>query len=186
MSFKKKCVCCGTEFTSNQSKALYCSRSCQQKEYLARKKSGEYKELFFITYPDGTKEELYMTHEKMRAFADNIANQHNMGRAIHNSDVYFYELKPNQIKNTQATELAKEFNLTHEQSLQARIIQLEYKLKGMEQMHQNELEHIRAMHQAELLRKDQEIEKIRNDKEAENTQKLISGLLNGGLFSNQI
>jgi len=155
--------------------------------YLARKKEDSLYEIFTITYPNGEKDEVYLDRTSVRELCERSAKTHNWKYVIDNETITFTELpKEKSIEIDGVKELQKGFNLTREQALQARIIQLEYKLKGLEQMHKNELDHIRAMHQAELLRKDQEIEKIRNDKEAENTQKLISGLLNGGLFSNQI
>ena len=187
MALTKKCECCGSEFRTNQSKAKYCSRSCQQKMYLARKKEGNSNDFIYVTYPDGEKKELYMESTRYYKWLQDTAERNNWGYEANNNNVKFYELPERKgIRVNEIQELEKNFNLTKEQSLQARIIQLEYKLKGMEQMHQNELVHLKAMHEAELKRKDQEIQKIRDDKEAENTQKLISGLLGGGLFNNQI
>ena len=187
MAYKKECECCGTEFTTSQSKAMYCSRACQQKMYLARKKENSLNEFFTITYPNGESEEVNLDRTRMREMCEQSSKKYNWRYEIINQDVRFTELPEHEkLKIDKVEGLVSGYNLTKEQALQARIIQLEYKLKGVEQMHENELVHIKAMHQAELKRKDQEIEKIREDKEAENTQKLISGILNGGLFNNQM
>ena len=187
MAYKKECECCGIEFTTSQSKAKYCSRPCQQKMYLARKKKNSLNEIYIITYPGGEKEELYLNYSTAIQMCEKRAERYNWKYMINNQTITFTELpKDESIKTDSLEKLQKGFNLTKEQALQARIIQLEYKLKGVEQMHENELVHLKAMHQAELKRKDQEIDKIREDKEAENTQKLISGIMSGRLFNNQM